>query len=37
MIINAGIVEVVFHQDYHLGTQALSLLKEAGVRLRKIG
>lgn len=36
MIINSGIAEVVFNQDYPLGSSALALLKEAGVRLRKI-
>jgi len=36
MIINAGIQEVVFNQEYPLGSTAQALLKEAGVRLRKI-
>jgi dCMP deaminase len=36
MIINAGINEVVFNQDYPLGGPAQALLKEAGVRLRKL-
>ena len=36
MIINAGVVEVVYNQDYPLGGAALALLREAGVSLRKI-
>lgn len=36
MIINAGIEEVVFNQDYPLAGPAHALLKEAGVRLRKL-
>jgi len=36
MIINAGIQEVIFNQAYPLGADALGLLKEAGVQLRKI-
>jgi len=36
MIINAGLVEVVYNHDYPLGGAALALLKEAGVRLRQI-
>jgi len=36
MIINSGITEVVFNQAYPLGNDALLLLKEAGVKLRKI-
>jgi dCMP deaminase len=36
MIINGGIAEVVFNQDYTLGAPALALLKEAGVKLRKL-
>ncbi len=36
MIINAGVKEVVYNQDYPLGGAALSLLREAGVQLRKI-
>ena len=36
MIINSGIQEVIFNQAYPLGTDALGLLKEAGVQLRKI-
>ncbi len=36
MIINSGIAEVVYNADYPLGGNALSLLKEAGVKVRKI-
>src|SRR5882724_9790591 len=36
MIINAGIEEVVFNQDYPLAGPAHALLKEAGVKLRKL-
>ncbi|MBN1568477.1 MAG: AAA family ATPase [Acidobacteria bacterium] len=35
MIINSGIVEVVYNQDYPLNETALSLLKECGVKLRQ--
>ena len=35
MIINSGIAEVVFNQDYPLNETALSLLKECGVVLRR--
>ncbi|HXK21673.1 MAG TPA: deaminase [Myxococcota bacterium] len=36
MIINAGIVEVVYNADYPLGGTALDLLREAGVKVRRI-
>jgi dCMP deaminase len=36
MIINAGIAEVVFNQDYPLSSPAQALLKEAGVNLRRV-
>jgi len=36
MIINAGIIEVVYNHDYPLGETALALLKEAGVQFRKL-
>jgi len=36
MIINAGIVEVVYNSDYPLGDLSLSLLREAAVVCRKI-
>ncbi len=36
MIINAGVVEVVYNQDYPLAGPAQVLLKEAGVKVRKI-
>ncbi len=36
MIINAGVVEVVFNEDYPLGGTARDLLKEAGIGIRKI-
>ena len=35
MIINSGIAEVVYNQDYPLNDTALSLLKECGVLLRR--
>ena len=35
MIINAGIAEVVYNQDYPLAGPAKALLKEAGVQLRQ--
>lgn len=37
MIINSGIAEVVFQQDYTLVTTAADLLREAEVHLRQIG
>jgi dCMP deaminase len=36
MIINAGLEEVVYNVDYPLGESALDLLREAGVKVRKI-
>ncbi len=36
MIINAGIVEVVYNADYPLGSVALDLLREAGLKVRRI-
>jgi len=36
MIINAGIMEVVYNHDYPLGDTALALLREAGVTVRKL-
>jgi len=36
MIINAGIVEVVYNADYPLGGVALDLLREAGLKVRQI-
>lgn len=35
MIINSGIVEVVYNQDYPLNDRAMSLLRECGILLRK--
>jgi deoxycytidylate deaminase len=34
MIINAGIVEVVYNEQYPLAEDAIRLLKEAGVKVR---
>ncbi len=34
MIINAGIVEVVYHQHYSIDDTSMRLLQEAGVRVR---
>lgn len=36
MIINAGITEVVYNEDYPLGDTAQALIKEAGVFLRQL-
>jgi dCMP deaminase len=36
MIINAGIVEVVYNAHYPMGQVALNLLEEAGVKLRQV-
>lgn len=35
MIINAGIVEVVFEHEYHFSAQTRALFTEAGVRFRQ--
>ncbi len=35
MIINSGIVEVVYNQDYPLNDRALTLLQECGITLRR--
>ncbi len=35
MIINAGIIEVVYNQDYPLNETSLQLLRQAGVQLRR--
>ena len=37
MIINAGIVEVVYHQRYSIDDVSMSLLAEAGVKVRALG
>jgi dCMP deaminase len=36
MIINAGIAEVVYNGEYPLGEMSLSLLREAGVKVRQV-
>ena len=36
MIINAGLTEVVYNADYPLGETSLNLLREAGVKVRKL-
>jgi len=36
MIINAGIVEVVYHQRYSIDDVSLALLREAGVKVRPV-
>ena len=36
MIINAGITEVVYHQEYTIVNQAFALLEEAGVAVRPL-
>jgi deoxycytidylate deaminase len=35
MIINSGIVEVVYNQDYPMNQRSLELLRECGVVLRR--
>jgi deoxycytidylate deaminase len=35
MIINAGLVEVVYENEYHFSKQARALFQEAGVRCRR--
>jgi dCMP deaminase len=37
MIINAGIVEVAYNLDYPMADVPLSLLREAGVKVRQVG
>lgn len=36
LIINAGLSEVIYNADYPLGESALGLLREAGMKVRKI-
>ena len=36
MIVNAGIEEVVYHARYSIDEVSLSLLREAGVRVRPL-
>lgn len=36
MIINSGLSEVVFNEAYPLGQEAISLLKEAGIKVRNL-
>jgi dCMP deaminase len=36
MIINSGIIEVIYNHDYPLSDTAFALLKEAGVKVRKL-
>ena len=36
MIINAGIVEVVYHQRYSIDAVSMNLLAEAGVKVRPV-
>jgi hypothetical protein len=36
MIINSGIVEVVFNEAYPLGGEALSLLKQPHITVRRL-
>ena len=36
MIINAGLVEVVFNVDYPLGETPLELLREASIKVRQV-
>ncbi|MCX7008811.1 MAG: hypothetical protein NTY53_16460 [Kiritimatiellaeota bacterium] len=35
MIINAGLVEVVYEDEYHFSTQTRALLRTAGVKCRR--
>jgi len=36
MIINPGVAEVVYNADYPMGDVSLSLLREAGVKVRQV-
>ena len=36
MIINAGIVEVVYHERYSIDSTSMALLSEAGVKVRPV-
>jgi len=36
MILNCGIVEVVYNHDYPLGSSSLDLLTEAGIKVRQV-
>ena len=36
MILNAGIVEVVYHQRYSIDATSMALLAEAGVKVRPV-
>jgi dCMP deaminase len=36
MIINSGLAEVVYNADYPMGDVSLSLLREAGVKVRQV-
>jgi deoxycytidylate deaminase len=36
MIINAGIAEVAYNEDYPMGDASLALLREAGVKVRQL-
>jgi dCMP deaminase len=36
MIINSGIIEVIYNEEYPLNERSLALLKECGVELRKL-
>jgi dCMP deaminase len=37
MLINAGIVEVAYDEEYQFTKQTRALLKEAGVKFRRVG
>ena len=36
MLINAGIVEVVYHERYSIDSTSMALLSEAGVKVRPV-
>ncbi|MCC6273092.1 MAG: cytidine deaminase, partial [Deltaproteobacteria bacterium] len=36
MIINCGIVEVVYNSQYPMGEQPIALLQEAGIAVRQV-
>jgi len=36
MIVNAGLEEVVYNAEYPLAETSLALLREAGVKVRKV-
>jgi dCMP deaminase len=37
LIINAGLLEVIYNSSYPLGDTSLALLREAGIKVRQLG